>query len=254
LTFFFQDHDKWIQQTCIVLQLPSGSVLIPPTNSSAAKFARQVVMLSVIAAMLVRWVFTATPLRLARAGLDEILSAMMKEEPEKEALFRAMLISKYTESSMDDDIRELPQWFLDKFGTIVMPKVHTAAKKDLLQLFEEARSSWMGSRLSRQKVVATFDLKSFPNSWKSYLETRYQRDQNAEHTQDSGADEEDEVAFLAFPAIVVMRDAREETVHRGVLIYCSQLHEAEHEWRTVQKKRRFSRTGVPHAMISSPPF
>jgi hypothetical protein len=165
-----------------------------------------------------------------------------------------MLISTFTESSMDEnDIQELPQWFLDKSGTMVMPKVRTDAKKDLRQLFEEARRSWMESRRSRQKVVATFNLKSFPNSWKSYPEPRYQRDQNAKHTQASGTDEEDEVAFLAFPAIVV-RDATEETVHRGVLIYCSQLREAEHEWRIVQKKRRFSRTGVPHTMINSPPF
>jgi hypothetical protein len=212
-------------------------------------------MLSIIATMLVKWIFTATPLRLARAGLDETLSAMIKEEPEKEALFRAMLISKFTESSMDEnDIQKLPQWFLDKFGTMATPKAHTDAKKDLWQLFEEARRSWMGSRQSRQKVVATFDLKSFPNSWKSYPEPRYQRDQNANHSRVSGTDEEDEVAFFAFPAIVVRSDATEKTVHRGVFVCCSQLHEAEHEWHTVQKKRRFSRTGVPHTMINSPPF
>jgi hypothetical protein len=212
-------------------------------------------MLSVIATMLVRWVFTSTPLRLARAGLDKILSAMMKEEPETEALFRAMLMANFTESSLDEnDIQELPQWFLDNFGNMAMPKVRADAKKDLRQLFEEARRSWMGSRWSRQRVVATFDLKSFPNSWKSYPEPRCQRDQNAKHTQGSGSDEEDEVAFLAFPAIVVKREATEETVHRGALIYCSQLREAEHEWRTVQRKRRFSRTGVSQTMINSPPF
>jgi hypothetical protein len=212
-------------------------------------------MLSVIATILVQWVFTATPLRLAQAGLDEILFAMMKEEPKKEALFRAMLISNLTESSMDENgIQELAQWFLDKFGAMAMPKVRKDVKKDLRQLFEEARRSWVRSRRSRQKVVATFDLKSFPNSWKSYPEPRYQRDQNGKHTQSSGTDEEDEVAFLAFPAIVVRKDAMEETVHHGVLVYCSQLREAEHEWRTVQKKRRFSRTGGPHTMIDSPPF
>jgi hypothetical protein len=210
-------------------------------------------MLSVIAAMLVRWVFTATPLRLARAGLDDILSEMVKEEPKKEALFRAMLISKSTESSMGEkDIQDLPELFLDKFGTIATAKARTDTKKDLRQLFEEASRSWMESRRSYQKVVATFDLKSFPNSWRSYPKPRYQRGQNAKHTQASEAEDEDGVAFFAFPAIVVRRDATEETVHRGVLIHYSHLHEAENEWQTEQKKRRFSRAGPSSALTNAP--
>lgn len=210
-------------------------------------------MLNILALTLVKWIFTAAPLRLARAGLDDILSAIMEQDPRKEAILRAMLISKSTESTMDDkEIQDLLQWFLDTFGILATPKARTDMKKDLRQLFDQASRSWMESRRSYQKVVATFDLKSFPNSWKGYPEPHYRREQKAKHSQTSEPDDEDELAFFAFPAIIVKRNAVEATVHRGVLIYCSHLREAEHEWGKEQKNRRFSRTGVPRTIINPP--
>jgi hypothetical protein len=210
-------------------------------------------MLNVIAVTLVDCIFTAVPVRLARAGLDDILSAMMKQDPKKEAYFRAMLISESTESSLDEKyIQDRLQWFLDTFGTLATLKARVDMEKDLRRLFAEASRSWMDSRRSHQKVVATFDFESFPNSWKSYSEPHYRREQNAKHSQTSEPDDEDVIAFFAFPAFIVRRDAVEDTVHRGVLIYCSHLREAEHEWRKDQKKRRFSRSGAHHTMTNPP--
>ncbi|KAF2187928.1 hypothetical protein K469DRAFT_769800 [Zopfia rhizophila CBS 207.26] len=93
LTESFEEHNKWTQQACSFLHRPSGSILIPLTNSFAAKLARKAVMLNVFTLVFARWIFTATPPPLAQAGLDVILSELIGQDERKEALCRAILLS-----------------------------------------------------------------------------------------------------------------------------------------------------------------
>ncbi|KAJ4285979.1 hypothetical protein N0V90_013545 [Kalmusia sp. IMI 367209] len=250
-----ENHDQWIQQACSFLRPPSGSILIPSTNSAAAKFARQAVTLNIIAHTLCKWIFTGAPMPFAQAGIDDVLFQLMKQDAKKELLFRAMLISGSAKVSLQEkDIQELVKWFLEAFGTLLRPKARTDMKTDLRKILEDAMNCWTESQRSRHKVVATFDCESYPDSWESYSGATFQHKHNAKHTQISDPEDEDEVAFFAFPAVIVRSSDTVETVHRGLLIYYSHLIEAENEWRKEQKKRRFSRTGVPHNIVGLPSF
>jgi hypothetical protein len=246
-------HDEWIQQACSFLRLSSGTIRIPPTNSPAAKFVRQAVVLNIIAQTLLHWIFTAAPLRLAQAGLDDMLLEMMKQDEKKEYLLRAMLISESTETSISEkQMQDHSQSFVDTFGTLLMPKPRTEMKKAFKKLLEEADISWRDSRRTYQKVVATLDFHSFPDLWASYAKPRYQREQSAKQSQTSDLDNDDQVAFLAFPAVILKSKEKETMLHRGVCIYDSDVREAEHEWRKVHKMRRFSSTGAPYTGMEPP--
>lgn len=253
--FPVQNQPEWIQQACNLLRPPSGSILIPPTNSAAAKHSRQAVVLNIIANILSKWIFTGAPISLAHTGIGDFLSDLMEQDAKKELLLRAMLISGSTEiQSRESCVPELTKRFLEAFGTLLRPTARKELRVDLQNLFENASDCWKEAQRSRQKVIATFNYESYPESWKVYSGLGYQFGQNLKHTRLSDPDDENEVALFVFPAVIARSSNREATIHYGVLVYYSQLSEAENEWRKEQKKRRFSRTSGHHATIGSSHF
>ncbi|KAF2003798.1 hypothetical protein P154DRAFT_617400 [Amniculicola lignicola CBS 123094] len=246
----FERHNQWIQQACQFLHPPTGTILIPHTNSLAAKYVRQAVMLNVLALVLSRYVFTAAPLPLAEAGLDDVLSKLMGQDANKELLFRAMLFSASTQKpSQEKDLQSIARWVVEGFGTILTPKARTDMKSDLKEFLENAANCWIESRRCRQKIVVTFDHESYPDSWKSFPTPNSQPKQNNDHSQVSDPENHDEVVFFAFPAIIMIGGDKKETIHHGVLVRYTHVYAAEEEWRKEQKKRRFSHSGIPHRII-----
>lgn len=253
--FPVQNQPEWIQQACNLLHPPSGSILIPPTNSAAAKHSRQAVVLNIIANILSKWIFIGAPISLAHTGIGDFLSDLMEQDAKKELLLRAMLISGSTEiRSRESCVPELTKRFLEAFGTLLRPTARKELRVDLQNLLENASDCWKEAQRSRQKVIATFNYESYPESWKVYSGLGYQFGQNLEHTQLSDPNDENEVALFVIPAVITRSSNREATIHYGVLVYYSQLSEAENEWRKEQKKRRFSRTSGHHATIGSSHF
>lgn len=179
----------------------------------------------------------------------------MEQDAKKELLLRAMLISGSTEiRSRESCVPELTKRFLEAFGTLLRPTARKELRVDLQNLLENASDCWKEAQRSRQKVIATFNYESYPESWKVYSGLGYQFGQNLKHTRLSDPDDESEVALFVFPAVIARSSNREATIHHGVLVYYSQLSEAENEWRKEQKKRRFSRTSGHHATIGSSHF
>lgn len=212
-------------------------------------------MLNVFADILSKYIFTAAPLPLAQAGLDDILSQLMSQDENKERLFRAILVSGSAESpSPDKDIQELAKWILDAFGILLTTNSRTEMKKELKKYLGEAMNCWIEARRSREKVVATMKYESYPDSWKCYSVPSYWHKQNSKHSHVSDAEDDDEVAFIAFPTIIVIGNDKQGTIHHGILIHYSHIRKAEEEWRREQKKRRFPRSGVPQKIIDPPSF
>ncbi|CAO2651700.1 Nn.00g042700.m01.CDS01 [Neocucurbitaria sp. VM-36] len=242
------DHDTWTQQACTFLRPPSGSILIPPTNSPAAKFARKTVMLAVLAQVFAQFVFTATPPRFARSGLDRVLSELADQNEEKELLCRAMLLSVPSGSQPDDkDIQQGINWILESFGTLLSPKTRVELKAGIKGLMADAAKFWSNARESRQKLVSVLDYEMYPESWHTYSASNPERQKTTNNVKVSDPDDdEDEITFVAFPATVSMSAAGSKTVNPGWVIRYSHLIRAEEEWRREQKRRRFSRSGVPN--------
>ena len=248
-----QEHESWIQQACGFLHPPSGSILIPPTNSSAAKTARIAVMLNVFALVFVKCIFTATPLHLAQAGLDNILSKLVDQDEMKEALCRAILLSASSSCpSQDRELQQLVKWILETFGTLLSSKPRTEFKSDVRDLMTEATNCWTKSRRSRRKLIATLNYELYPGPWKDFPVPSRKHQQNTKNTEASDPEDQDEVTLIAFPAIIAMSSGTWETVLPGFLVRYSHLYEAEGEWRSEQKKRRFSRSGVPNGISGLP--
>lgn len=249
-----EEHDLWVQQAWSVLRPPSA-IMIPPTNSPAAKLARQAVMLNVLAHVLSKYIFTAAPPPLGQAGLDDIMSKLVDEDANKELLFRALLISGSAGSPPHDkEIQTIAKWILDVIGSLLITNSRTEMKNDLRNYLGEAANCWIEARRSRDKVLASMECESYPNSWKRYSVPSYWYKQNTKHSQVSDPENEDEVAFIAFPAIILIGKDKEETIHHGILIHYDHMRKAEEEWRLEQKKRRFSRSGVPRNIIGPPTF
>lgn len=254
LTESSEEHENWIQQAFGFLHPPSGSILIPPTNSSAAKVARMAVMLNVFALVFVKCIFTVTPPLLAQAGLDNILSEIVDKDDMKEALCRAILLS--ASSSYPSQDRELQQhfvkWILETFGTLLSSKSRTEFKSDVKDLMTEATNCWIKSRWSRRKLIATLNYESYPGSWRDFPGPSQKHQQNTKNAEASDPEDQEEVTLVAFPAIIAMSSGTWETILPGFLIRYSHLYEAEVEWRSEQKKRRFSRSGVPNGISGLP--
>ena len=248
-----QEHENWIQQACGFLHPPSGSILIPPTNSSAAKAARMAVMLNVLALVFVRYIFTATSPLLAQAGLDSILSELVDKDEMKEALCRAILLSASSNyPSQDRELQQLVKRILEAFGTLLSSKSRTEFKSDVKDLITEATNCWTGSRWSLQKLIATLNYESYPGSWKDLPAPSHKHQQNTKNAEASDPEDQEEVTLIAFPAIIAISSGTWETILPGLLIRYSHLCEAENEWRSEQKKRRFSRSGVPNGISGLP--
>lgn len=206
-------------------------------------------MMSVLAQMLTQWIFTATPLPLAQAGLDDILSTLTDEDDEKELLCRAILNSVSNQKNIEySELAQLLKWFSETFGSLLPPKARTELKSDIRKLLTEASEWWDQSRHSRDKIIATLDYESYPDSWKNHPAPRHPRRRDSKHAEASDPEDEEEIAFVSFPAIVTLKDGEWEPIHRGSLVRYSHVREAEDEWRTQRGKRRFSRSGVPNSL------
>jgi hypothetical protein len=248
-----QEHANWIQQAFVFLHPPSGSILIPPTNSSAAKVARMAVMLNVFALVFVKYIFTATPPLLAQAGLDGILSELVDKDEAKEELCRAILLSASSSyPSPDRELQQLVKTIVEAFGTLLSSKSRTEFKSDVKDLMVEATNCWAKSRSSRQKLIATLKYELYPGSWKDFPVPGHKHQQNTKNAEASDPEDQEEVTLVAFPAIIAMSSDIWETIRPGFLIRYSHLCEAENEWRSEQKKRRFSRSGVPNGISGLP--
>jgi hypothetical protein len=245
-----QEHENWIQQACVFLHPPSGSILIPPTNSSAAKAARMAVMLNVFALVFVKCIFTATPLHL---GLDNILSELVEQDEMKEALCRAILLSVSSSCpSQDKELQQLVKWILESFGTLLSSKLRTEFKSDVKDLMTEATNCWTKSRLNRRKLIATLNHELYPGPWKDLPVPSHKHQKNTKNAEASDPEDQEEVTLIAFPAIIAMSSGTWEPILPGFLVRYSHLYEAEGEWRSEQKKRRFSRSGVPNGISGLP--
>ena len=229
------------------LHSPSGSILIPPTNSSAAKTARIAVMLNVFAVVFEKFIFTATPIHLAQAGLDNILSKLVDQDEMKEVLCRAILLSASSSCpSQDRELQQLVKWILETFGALLPSKPRTEFKSDVKDLMTEATNCWTKSRRSRRKLIATLNYELYPGPWKDFPVPIQKHQHNTENAEASDPEDQEEVTLVAFPAIIAMSSGTWEPILSGFLISYSHLYEAEGEWRSEQKKRRFSRSGVPN--------
>ena len=235
------------------LHSPSGSILIPPTNSSAAKTARIAVMLNVLALVFKDFIFTATPLHLAQAGLDNILSKLADQDEMKEALCRAILLSALSSCpSQDKELQKLVKWIVEAFGTLLSSKPRTEFKSDVKDLMTEATNCWTKSRRSRQKLIATLNYELYPGPWKDFPVPIHKHQRNTKNAEASDPEDQEEVTLIAFPAIIAVSSGTRKTIISGFLIRYSHLYEAEGEWRSKQKKRQFSRSGVPNGISGLP--
>ncbi|KAF1847302.1 uncharacterized protein K460DRAFT_425972 [Cucurbitaria berberidis CBS 394.84] len=211
-----EEHDNWTQQACRFLRPPSGSILIPPTNSPAAKHARKIVMLTVFARVFVQYIFTATALRFSQAGLDLVLSELSHQDDEKEQLCRALLFSVPSGSLPDEkDIQQVVKWIMDSFGTIIPPTSRTELKSSIRGLMEDATKYWSESRRSRQKLISTMEYEPYPESWRTYPIPRNDRQKHTKYVEASDPEDEDEITFVAFPAIMSMSGDGPKTVYHG---------------------------------------
>jgi hypothetical protein len=212
-------------------------------------------MLNVMARLLERYIFTATPPPLAQTGLDDILSELLEQDEKKERLCRAMLMSVSTEQSQDKLHKVLLEWILEFSGFILPAKSRSGLKSDFRELMKEASNFWTTSRLNRKKIIATLDYESYTGSWKDLPVPSHKNQENKENSEASDPEDQDEVSFIAFPAIVAVTSDEHETIFPGYLIRFSQVRSAEIEWRKDLKKRRFSYAGVPRAIPGLPdPF
>lgn len=205
-------------------------------------------MLNVFALVFVQWIFTATPWPLAQAGLDNILSELNYQDERKEALFRAILLSAPSACPSEDrEFQRMVKGWLEPFSALLPAKSRTEYKSDVKNLMTEASSCWVKSRCSRQKIIATLDYDSCPESWKDCPVPSHKHQQNISG-EASDPEDEDEVTFVAFPAIITMQGVTPKTIHHGFLVRFSHLYGAETEWQSEHKNRRFSLSGVPSSL------
>lgn len=204
-------------------------------------------MLNVVASILARKIFTATPSSLAEVGLDAMLSRLMDNDPQQERLLRAIILA-WSPQELTIDTDKFAKWVADAFGCILAAKARGEMELDLKKLFELTHS-WNELRRSRCKIVVTLDENTYHGSWKSYLApvpAARQRTQIIKQSPDSDLDDDHAIAFLGFPSVVAIHGDTWETIHPGILIHHSQVKDAQIEWRKEHKRRRFSRSSVPH--------
>jgi hypothetical protein len=211
-------------------------------------------MLNVFALVLAQWIFTTTPPLLAQAGLDAILSELTDQDERKELLCRAILISVPSGKPLEHkELQQLAKSFTETSEILLSSKLRTEMKSDVINLIVQASDCWAASRRSHRKLIATLDYESYPDSWTDYPASTHQRRRNSKNIEASDPEDEEEVAYVAFPAILARSKCTWETISPGILMRYSHLREAEDEWRKEQKRRRFPRSGVPNNISGLPP-
>ncbi|OCL07659.1 hypothetical protein AOQ84DRAFT_222662 [Glonium stellatum] len=249
-----EDHEKWMFMASQFLGRRAGSILIPPSNTPAAKLARKAVMLSIFAMIFERFIFTAVDTPLAIANLDSILFDIANEDEEKEALCRSILLSVSSRHSPPNGgFQHYIKEAIDAFGTLVPSKSRVEFRTEAKNLVTAAADCWSKVRSSRQKPIATLDYETFPNRWEDVALPSQKHQQNTEDAEASDPEDQDEVALIAFPAILVRTNDAWEPACPGFLIRYSHMYGAEDEWRREQKKRRFSRSQVPNSLMQGLP-
>ena len=206
-------------------------------------------MLNVFALVLVEWIFTMTPPSLARAGLDVMLSQLLEQDEKKEGLCRAMLLSVTGGgSSQDREIQQLVKYILDAFGILLPSKSRADFKSDVKSLISDASNCWAKTRLNRQKLTTTLDFELYSESWEDLPMPNHKHQQRTADADASDPEDQEEVCFVAFPAVIMKSGGTRTTIYKGTLVRFCHLYEAEIEWRNELGKARFSRSKQPNLL------